>query len=68
VIDKYETVRREEHSTLLDATVRHTRDADAFTSGAQYALDKLLGQNEIYDGPVNHMAADILTAIHKGEL
>lgn len=41
--DRYTGVRNPDHSTLGDAADRYQRDSDAFTAGAQYALDKIVG-------------------------
>lgn len=76
--DDYSIKRRDEHSTLGDAAQRYHRDADAFTAGAQYALDKIVAG---YDELRRHQtlapvvvsylivrAADILTNVHDGQL
>jgi hypothetical protein len=73
-MDRYTLVRRPEHATLGDAAERYQRDPDAFTAGAQYALDVLLSRNEdtlkLYglDKLVVGSAADVLTQVHDGRL
>ena len=66
----YDEVRRSEHSTLDDAADRFERDPDAFTAGAQNALDRLLNHlsrlpSDLY---IETVAADILKAVHEGRM
>ena len=66
----YNEVRRPEHSTLGDAAERFERDPDAFTAGAQNALDRLLNRLSRLPGDlyIETVAADILEAVHEGRL
>jgi len=72
--EQYDQVRRVEHCTLGDAVQRWRRDADAFTAGAQYALDRMLnlcdsnGVDRISLAGVDTYAAIVLTAVHEGRL
>lgn len=73
---EYDATRRSEHSTLGDVTERYSRDVDAFTAGAQYALDTLLKSTDgivaafspqlpIY---LDGTASRILSDVHEGTL
>ena len=66
----YNAVRRPEHSTLGDAAERFERDPDAFTAGAQNALDRLLYRfgDPCIETYIETVAADILKAVHEGRL
>lgn len=72
--DAYAAVRQADHSTLGDSLTRFYRDADAFTAGAQHALDKMTGHIDrlLMDPHTSEYligcAADILRAIHDGYL
>lgn len=70
--DRYSQARKPEHSTIGDAIKRHNRDADAFTAGAQYALDRLTQVIDrlLMDPRTSEYligrAADTLTNLHDG--
>ena len=69
----YQHSRRDEHSTLGDVADRFKRDRDAFTAGAQYALDSMVSASDRWpDGItskwVNSHAETILDRVHTGEL
>jgi hypothetical protein len=72
--DRYGQVRRPEHSTIGDAVERFDRDADAFTAGAQHALDKMTGTvDRLFMDPGTSeyligVAANILDDVHDGIL
>lgn len=76
VIDQYDLVRKTHHATLGDSVARWKRDEDAFTAGAQYALDCMLTRVDdlvtLIDPPAAEylvgLAADILTRVHEGTL
>lgn len=70
----YQHSRRDEHSTLGDAADRFKRDRDAFTAGAQYALDSMVGAATSsvglggYEKWVDSHAETILDRVHTGQL
>lgn len=70
----YSQVRKYEHATLGDSQKRYDRDADAFTAGAQNALDRLLSALSstmtlrAYGDFIEDAAADILSDIQRGKL
>lgn len=71
--DRYNAVRKYEHSTLGDSVERFDRDADAFTAGAQYALDNMLARldglpENVWGDYITGSAADILANVHDGIL
>lgn len=72
--DEYAATRRAEHATVGDSIERFDRDADAFTAGAQYALDRLIGHVDrlLMDPHTSEYligcASDILRSVHDGKL
>lgn len=72
--DRYYATRKPEHSTLGDAADRFRRDPDAFTAGAQYALDSMTGTIDrlLMDPNTSEYlisrAAEILAGVHSGAL
>ena len=70
----YQHSRRDEHSTLGDSAERFKRDRDAFTAGAQYALDSMTGAAQFGGGAgitaawVDSHAETILDRVHTGQL
>jgi hypothetical protein len=74
--DRYDLVRKAEHATLGDSYERLQRDPDAFTAGAQYALDHMLSRTvetinlfgESAGSLLVSQAADILAHVHDGTL
>lgn len=82
--DRYDEVRKPEHSTVGDAIKNRRRNITAFENGAQYALDMLLarttpGLQALSKGkPAMHdlrlaeyvafEAATVLERVHSGDL
>lgn len=72
--DRYSRARKPEHSTIGDAIERFDRDADAFTAGAQYVLDRMTAIiDRILMDPhtseyLTNRAADILANVHEAIL
>lgn len=75
--DRYDAIRRDEHSTYGDSVKRFKRDPDAFTAGVQHGLDKMLNHFEmetyrlLSDPLADYIvsrAADILRRVHDGNL
>lgn len=69
----YQNARLDEHSKLVDAIERYKRDRDAFSAGAQYALDEIVGAAarepaEITAEWVDLLAATVLNRVHTGQL
>lgn len=70
--DAYERERWEHHCTMGDAAERFRRDPDAFTAGAQHALDLLLQRTSVIisgkaEELVVHIAAAVLAEVHRGD-
>lgn len=71
--DRYDEVRRDEHSTLGDVTERYRRDSDAFAAGSQYVLDRLTGLAVLGGAPLPPdylvgWSATLLDDVHHGRL
>lgn len=69
----YQHSRRDDHATIGDALERFERDQDAFTAGAQYALDSMVGSTHfaphgITAKWVESHAETILDRVHTGAL
>jgi hypothetical protein len=69
----YEHSRRDEHSTLGDAADRFKRDRDAFTAGAQYALDSMVSAADHWPDGITASwvilhAETVLDRVHTGAL
>lgn len=72
--DRYWQVRKSEHATVGDAIERFDRDADAFTAGVQFALDRVTSTVDrlLMDPNTSEYligtAANILANVHDGAL